>query len=90
MRLVATPDGRQPNTSRFSALVSLGTDIDSSGKKIYLAPTPLLFNRVAVSYGAAFGKETNGEQQTLEPDVFRIIKAKPSAAQFFAISTRIF
>ena len=87
---LANLDGHRPNTSRFSALVSLGTDIDSPGKKVYLAPTLLLFNRVAVSYGGVFGKESNGELQTLEPDVFRIIKERPSAAQFFAISTRIF
>src|SRR5207244_10659857 len=61
---LATLDGRQPNTSRFSALISLGTDIDSPGKKLYLAPTLLLFNRVALSYGGVFGKESNGEQQT--------------------------
>ena len=73
---LATLDGGQPNTSRFSALISLGTDIDSPGKKVYLAPTLLLFNRVAISYGGVFGKESNGEQQTLEPDVFRIIKEK--------------
>jgi hypothetical protein len=27
---------------------------------------------------------------TLEPDVFRIVKAKPSAAQFFSITTKVF
>jgi demethoxyubiquinone hydroxylase (CLK1/Coq7/Cat5 family) len=87
---VANLDGRQPNTSRFALLVSLGTDIDAPGKTIYLGPTLLIFNRVAVSYGAAFGKEKDGEQVTLEPDVFRIIKARPSSAQFFSISTRVF
>jgi len=87
---IATLDGRQPNSSRFSALLSLGTDIDAPGKKLYVAPTLLVFNRVSVSWGAALGKEKNGEQQTLEPDVFRIIKAKPSWAQFFSISTKIF
>jgi hypothetical protein len=82
--------GLRPNTNWLSALISLGTDIDSPGKKVYVAPTIMLFNRFAFSYGAVLGKEQEGEQQTLEPDVFRIIKAKPSASQFFSISTRVF
>jgi hypothetical protein len=87
---VTNLDGRQPNTSRFALLVSLGTDVDAPGKKIYVGPTLLLFNRFAVTYGAALGKEKDGEQVTLEPDVFRIIKAKPSSAQFFSITTKVF
>jgi hypothetical protein len=87
---LGTIGGGEPNTNKLSALLSLGTDIDSPGKKLYVAPTVLFFNRVAVSYGAAFGKESEGQQQTLEPDVFRIIKARPSAAQFFSITTRVF
>lgn len=88
-RLGAMGGGR-PKSMRVSAMLSLGTDVDSPGKKIYVAPTLLFFNRVAVSYGAALGKESEGQQQTLEPDIFRIVKARPSAAQFFSISTRIF
>jgi hypothetical protein len=82
--------GETPNSKRLSALISLGTDVDKPGKKIYIAPTLVFFNRVALSGGAALGKELNGEQQTLEPDVFKIIKAKPTATKFFSISTRIF
>lgn len=82
--------GSQPNTNWLSALISLGTDIDAPGKKVYVAPTVMFFNRFAVSYGAVLGKEQEGQQQTLEPDVFRIIKAKPSVAQFLSITTRVF
>ena len=82
--------GETPNSAKLSALISLGTDVNAPGKAVYVAPTLVVFNRVAISGGLVLGKEVNGEQQTLEPDLFKIIKSKPTSKPFFSISTRVF
>src|SRR4029079_4876383 len=68
--------GETPTDAKLSALFSLGTSVDSPGQKIYVGPSLIILNRVGLTFGGVLGKDLNGEQQTLEPDVFKIIKAK--------------
>jgi hypothetical protein len=77
---------------RIGAAFSLGTDVNAPGKRVFAGPSLLLFNRLVISGGAVFGKEAEGEAaaETLEPNLFRIIREKPKAKWFFAVSTKVF
>ena len=75
---------------RIGAAFSLGTDINAPGKRVYAGPSLMLFNRLVITGGAAFGKESSGEAVTLEPNLFRIVKEKPKAKFFFAVSTKVY
>ena len=78
--------------SRVGAAFSLGTDVNAPGKRVFAGPSLLLFNRLVISGGAVFGKEAEGEAaaETLEPNLFRIIREQPKAKWFVAVSTKVF
>lgn len=78
-----------PNTSWLSVLISLGTAAQSPGKSIFVGPSALLFNRMVITGGVAFGKEIRGEQQTLTPNIFQVIAAHPQSSWFLAFSTKV-
>jgi hypothetical protein len=78
-----------PNNSWGALLLSLGTDVAAPGKKIFAGPTVLLFNRMALTVGAVFAKEAEGQLQTLEPNVFRIVQERPKATFFFALTSKV-
>jgi hypothetical protein len=78
-----------PNKSIASLLVSLGTDTVKPGRRIFAGPSLMLVNRVVVTGGLAFGKESEGEQQTLAPDIFQIVKERPNHSYFFALSMKV-
>lgn len=77
------------DSERFGLLFSLGTDVSAAGKRVFAGPSLVFFNRAVLTVGAAFGNEEHGEQQTLEPNLFKIIRAEPKASWFFAISTKV-
>ena len=78
-----------PNNSKASLLLSLGTDVAAPGKKIFAGPSVLLFGRMALTAGVVFGKEAEGQAQTLEPDVFRIVRERPKGSFFFSVTTKV-
>ena len=88
-QLAQLDPGKSPNESRASLLVSLGTDIATPGQKIFAGPSLLLFNRFVVTSGWAFAKEAHGEQQTLEPDIFKVVKQKPASSWFFSFASKV-
>ncbi len=75
---------------KVGAAFSIGTDVNKPGKRVFAGPSLMLFNRLVLTGGAVFGKEAEGENETLEPNLFRIIKDKPKGSWFFAISTRVY
>jgi hypothetical protein len=75
---------------KVGAAFSLGTDIRDPGKRVFAGPSLILFNRLVLSGGVVFGSESEGESATFEPNVFRIIRAKPKASYFFSLSTKVY
>jgi hypothetical protein len=77
---------------KVGAAFSLGTDVNAPGKRVFAGPSLLLFNRLVITGGAVFGKEAEGDAEpgALEPNLFRIIREKPKAKFFFAVSTKVF
>ncbi len=82
-----TGDRRQ---GRVGGAFSLGTDVRQPGKRIFVGPSLLLFNRIVVTGGAVFGKEAEGLDETLEPNVFRLIAERPKRKWFFSLSTKVY
>lgn len=82
-----TGDRRQ---GKLGAAFSLGTDVRHPGKRIFAGPSLLLFNRIVVSGGAVLGKESEGQDVTLEPNLFRIIRERPKTKWFFSLSTKVY
>ncbi len=89
-RLCSLDVAAPSHASRAALLISLGTDIASPGEKVYVGPTVMLFGRVGITGGIALGKEQEGQQQTLEPNVFRLIAARPKTSWFLSFTTRIY
>jgi hypothetical protein len=78
-----------PNKSVAAILLSLGTDVAKPGKRIFAGPSLMLFNRLVLTAGLAFGKEASGEQQTLAPDIFQVVKERPRPSGFFALTMKV-
>lgn len=76
--------------SKVGAAFSLGTDVRQPGKRIFLGPSLLWLNRLVLSAGIVLGKESEGENDAFEPNVFRIIREKPKSSYFFSLSTKVF
>lgn len=83
----ATDDGRK---SRYGAALSLGTDVRQPGKRVFIGPSLFFFNRLVVTAGPVLGKEARGEDDTLEPNVFRIVRERPTTKWFFSVSTKVY
>jgi hypothetical protein len=76
--------------SKIGAAFSLGTDIQHPGKRIFAGPSLLLFNRIVLSGGVVVGNEVEGQNDTFEPNVFRIIREHPETSYFFSLSTKVY
>jgi hypothetical protein len=85
--LVGTKSG--PHGAWLSLLASLGTDVSSPGSKIFVGPTLLFFGRMAFTGGVAFGTEKEGQVETLDPDIFRVIRSRPAHSYFFSLTTKV-
>jgi hypothetical protein len=70
-------------------LVSIGTDLSSPGRRLYLGPSLMLGGRLIVTAGAALGKTSEGEEP-IEPDVFRLVRARGAASWFSALTVRLY
>lgn len=85
-----TDVGRDRRQAPFGGAFSLGTDIRQPGKRIFAGPSALIYNRIVVSGGVVFGKEAEGVNETLEPNVFRLIRERPKMKWFFSLSTKVY
>lgn len=70
-------------------LLSLGTDVTSPGKRLFVGPSVMAFGRVVLTAGEALGSESHGQDE-IEPNVFRIIADRPKTSWFTAITMRVY
>jgi hypothetical protein len=78
-------DGSAP----LALLFSLGTDVRSPGRTIFAGPSFAILNRVMLTAGLALGTESEGEQATLEPNVFRVVRDHTTTSPFFSLSVKV-
>ncbi len=77
-------------SSRVGAAFSIGTDINKPGKRVFAGPSLMVFNRLVLTGGLVFGKEAEGQDETLEPSLFRVVRQEPKGSWFFSLSTRVY
>jgi hypothetical protein len=73
---------------KVGVLMSLGTDLSSPGRHVYVGPSVMLLGRLVVTGGAALGTESTGSGQ-IEPNVFRLVRQTRSATWFSSIGVRV-
>ncbi len=73
----------------FGLLLSIGTDLSSPGHRLYLGPSLMLFSRLVLTTGAAFGRASDGEDP-IEPDVFRLVREHGETSWFTALTVRLY
>ena len=72
-----------------SVLISLGTSLTDPGKRIFIGPS-VAIGRIVVSGGVVLGREKEGEEQSLEPNLFRVLKDSNTAAGFVALTVKLY
>ena len=70
-------------------LLSVGTDLTAPGRRLYVGPSVMLFGRLVVTAGGAFGRASEGEDP-IEPDVFRLVREHGDTSWFTAVTVRIY
>ena len=76
-------------TTPLALLFSLGTDVRSPGRTIFAGPSLAIFDRAMLTVGFALGTESQGEQATLEPNVFRVVRDHTTTSPFVSLSVKV-
>jgi hypothetical protein len=73
----------------FGVLLSIGIDLAEPDRRLYLAPSAMLFGRLLVTSGAAFGERPVGRNAG-GPDVLRAVTDSGTTSWFAAITVRLY
>ncbi len=74
---------------KISLLVSMGTDLNAPGKRVYVGPSAMIMGRLVITGGAVIGSQASGADP-IEPNVFRLVRHVRTTTWFTSVGVRVY
>ena len=74
---------------KVSLLVSMGTDLNAPGKRVYVGPSAMIMGRLVITGGAVIGSQASGADP-IEPNVFRLVRHVRTTTWFTSVGVRVY
>lgn len=74
---------------KVSLLISMGTDLNAPGKRVYVGPSAMIMGRLVLTGGAVIGSQVSGADP-IEPNVFRLVRHVRTTTWFTSVGVRVY